>query len=81
MSELFKPEMVAGDSPRLKWIKRHQLDVWFLAETGIEDDSPCWVCQHKRGNEVVECGASGPTEDDALADWARRNRVKLWNEE
>ena len=78
MSELFKPEMVAGDSPRLKWIKRHQLKT----ERAFDEyyDEMRW-CAWRDLATCFDSEGSGITEDDAIADWARRNGVKLWNEE
>lgn len=71
--ELFPASTVTVESPRLSWIRRHSLTLE--------------RCDHSR---LKFCAWSpfpmtdvsyGVTEDDALADWARRNGVRLWNEE
>lgn len=82
MSELFPAQEVAGKSPRLKWLENHRLSVWKNAAAEV----PCeaWLAavfevdgQLPKDSLIGE----GHTEADAIADWARRNNVRLWNEE
>lgn len=86
MSELFPPESVSMKSPRLEWLERHRL---VLHDFGAGGESPetgmdfkRWVCRVQEPDFTErDCGAHGDTQEDAIADWARRNGVKLWNEE
>jgi hypothetical protein len=69
--ELFEPAMVAGNSPRRDWLER-----WVIRTR--QDDESKWVA-FSMSNPYFKCG-EGVDEDDAIADWSRRNAVKLWNE-
>ncbi len=58
-------------SPRLRWLREHQVTTTKEAEpTG--DLWTAWVFPDTSGY--------GATEDEALADLARKLNVKLWNE-
>lgn len=75
-------DIPACDSPRLAWMKRH------FVQTRHDPSArhwtkPVWTCW--RGNllEAENYGevTAGETEDEAITAWAKRNHVKLWNEE
>lgn len=89
MNELFPAEAVAMDSPRLAWMKRH--DVRIHHSPTLCPDSPfcVWLPSNDaypdlgaKGvpNNPSECGY-GITEGDALEELAKLNGLKLWNEE
>jgi hypothetical protein len=72
-------------SPRLVWLRKHGVR---CIKTSAEDEPWCaWLPE----NDSPECGAEmprvpewcgyGDTEDDAIADLARREGLRLWNEE
>lgn len=72
MTSLFSlPESL---SPRLKWIKRHQIT---LSPSDVADTASRWVAsvayQMSQG--------AGVTQDEALTDLAKKLGVRLWNEE
>jgi hypothetical protein len=58
-------------SPRLLWIEKHGVI--------MEESSERWHAY--RMFDGGHYGGTGKTQDDALADWARKNNVRLWNEE
>lgn len=70
MKELF--EIQPCDSPRLKWMKKHEIKTAHL-----ELDDECVVVCVGNGERA---GMSLDAEY-AILDWAKKNRVKLWNEE
>ena len=70
VGELVDPKSVTGDSPRLKWIKANR-----IAMVQLQIDN-LW---HTLSVKYRQHGA-GLTQDDALADWARKNKVRMWNE-
>jgi hypothetical protein len=77
---LFKvPEQL---SPRLAWKRKFNIstqDHGYHPESEFERWSAWSGDLHKAiGNGSL---ASGTTEDDAIAEWARRHNVRLWNEE
>ena len=76
-TDLF-PE-VRGESPRLAWIKRHDLHTQLCPDP---DEHP-WACWAGKLSAALDAGTvgDGPTEDDAIADWARKSGALLWNEE
>jgi hypothetical protein len=86
-SELFNVKSVTKLSPRLEWMARHGLvtkeDDSFDGEE--ECDYEPWACfnpqQLEREHFAEGCYGTGPTEHDAIVDWAIKNKVKLWNEE
>lgn len=92
-SELFPAETVAMESPRLRWMKRH--DVKTKKRTDLNRDVEpweAWTGEYDFALEEtlkgVKCYpdaspflAWGKTEDDALLHLAENNGWKLWNEE
>ena len=59
-------------SPRLAWMRRHGIET---ATDLIE-----WIAwQPCAGEPDVE--ATGPTEDDAICELAKKLGLRLWNEE
>ncbi len=88
-NELFDINSVSMDSPRLAWKKKHSVETEKLERAGDEDDNgdtiPQWVCRIKKlangaryfPNQI----AGGDTEDEALAEYAAKNSIPLWNEE
>ena len=77
MSELFDAQMIEGKSPRMKWLEKHGIKTAEAFDEFYDEIrwSACRAGQHR-----LEHGR-GITEADAIADWARRNGVRLWNEE
>lgn len=73
MSELFPPETVASKSPMRLWMEKHRLVVQTSDEFGS-------VCQSSDPDLEDDTG-DGTCEADAIFDWAKRNGVRLWNEE
>jgi hypothetical protein len=80
------------ESPRLKWIKRHRITINNIAEKPDEECPetgeiiPQWVCYqgtnaYWRDGMLNRRTGCGNTEDEAIADWAIKNRKRLWNEE
>lgn len=91
--ELFPPSTVAVDSPRLRWMKELgvltiQQPKELVGETCPEtgDIIPAWVAGRYAQDDFdiyhapLDVAGHGDTEDEALADWARRNGVRMWNE-
>jgi hypothetical protein len=93
VNELFPIESVTQDSPRLAWLKRHNLETECIPEggPGVEspetgEDIPAWICRVRKQhpNFSTYCDreiGGGNTEDDAIADFARNAGIPLWNEE
>ena len=83
MSELFTiPEQ---KSPRLLWIEKHQIRLHHFPEfdgTQEGDDGtrlyPYFAIAK---GDYPEQGGAGMSVDEAITDWAKKNKVKLWNEE
>lgn len=92
--ELFPPESVAMDSPKLAWLKRHKVLTYLSMPD--DPDSRCWFAAFDEGEYIYENPADffcqhlgengnsrsgeGDTEDDAIAHLCRRSGLKLWNE-
>lgn len=94
-AELFPPESVAVDSPRLQWIARHEVitgnfpgmdeSTWLAGfkhwwGKPYTDDAGAFFCHETGHNGDCRLG-EGDTEDEAIAHLCRRHRVPLWNEE
>jgi hypothetical protein len=79
--ELFPAEIVAAKSPRLIWLEKYRLHTHLSTMVG-EDEDP-WNCWSGKLAEAIEedAVATGRTEHDAIAEWALKNHVRLWNEE
>lgn len=82
---LFSEDVGRCDSPRLKWIAKHNIKVHFskAIEPGFQpytasfEDEP-WIVINEQGDY---CVGFGETEDEAIADLAIKTRTPLWNEE
>ncbi len=87
--ELFAPESVAMDSPRLAWLKSHGFETEQLPDGGVEcpesgDMVPHWVCRVlKPSGQLYNSReiAGGDTADEACRRLARARGIRLWNEE
>lgn len=87
MRELFEiPESL---SPRAAWIKKHKIEFLHCPEhDGRNEDEfghelyP-WNCWSPSFDEppYPRFVGQGMTQDDAIAEWAKFHRVRLWNEE
>ena len=89
--ELFLAEEVAMDSLRLAWMKKHRIETAAMEpelvgttspETG--DEIAPWIAWIERIHGELPGPVNvvtGETEDEALANLARKFRLKLWNEE
>ena len=78
--ELFPPSTVAGESPRLRWIKQYGLTVLPTNQVPHWQDDPRMAYKLEAVSNFSACRGFGDTEDDALADWAHTRGVRLWNE-
>ena len=80
--ELFPDASVAMDSPRLRWMKKHDVQTRYDGERYM-----AWIGDF---DEAVEHGGDDPdaggyaraeTEDDAILLIANGYHLRLWNEE
>ncbi len=86
-SEMFAPEAVAMLSPKLLWVQTHDLHVWHTPDlVGDEEDDQGneikpWTCAKMSagGPALSRCG-TGDTEEEALADYAAKHGLGLWNQ-
>lgn len=86
--ELFPDASVAMDSPRLRWMKKHDVHTGKLhEESGLERPWSAWVGDFyeaiEHGGADPDAGgyASASTEDDAILLIAKAHGLRLWNEE
>jgi len=79
--EMFDSKSVEKDSPRLAWFKKHNVSTYRTPHMADEDEP--WNCWSGPLQEAVNNNryATGETEDEAIANWAIENEVRLWNEE
>lgn len=79
--ELFDPEFGKQDSPRLAWLKKHNLNTY--KSPGIDEEDEPWSCWTGQLEDAIKHNSyvTGETEDEAITNWAIENGVKLWNEE
>lgn len=77
MSDLF-PELQTSLSPRLEWMRRHEIETSFHPASGSVD--AFWLADylHPEGGHYQEIG---DTEDEALTALAKAAGLKLWFEE
>lgn len=71
MEEFFPFEIPRSDSPRLAWMKRYSIKVTKM------NPHDWYVVTGAIGSIATD----GNTEDEALEKFARRNSIRLWNEE
>lgn len=76
MSELFPASEVESPLPRLRWMRRHNLIVFpYSGENNDFEEE--FACMPQNSHRFV----LGKTPDDAIANWATKMRIPLWNEE
>ena len=90
MNELFAPESVAKDSPRLAWMKSHHVNTKNLPDILPDEDEDefgsilwpwlAWTGSGGYLDQRRENQAQGNTEDDAITALAVKRGWKLWNE-
>lgn len=91
MTELFTiPEQ---KSPRLLWIEKNDIivrergDVFYAWDAATESRvyEDCDYDNPQGFDMISDCPTRwlgiGATEEDAITDWAKKNKVRLWNEE
>lgn len=88
-TELFSISEVTMDSPRLAWMKRHDLQCWHTPlngrcecpETGEEIKE--WTCCTLAELDRMDTRAvgTGDTAEEACIEWARTHHEPLWNQE
>lgn len=90
--ELFPPSECAAESPRHAWIAKYGLTTRDNGAAG-EDEfgteygrwsawmEPIPLHQDMPSIRYQNLTGEGDTEDEALADWARRHGVRMWFEE
>ena len=73
----------AIESPRLKWIKKHQINTMLDKHHDKDCEYEPWAAWSADLSEALNEDnlGLGKTEHDAIADWAVKNGVRLWNEE
>jgi hypothetical protein len=91
-AELFNPEVVTQDSPRLAWMKKHDVKTVFHSGVVIGDEDEFgnelfpWTASTshgidpKRAGDAVWCRGA-ETEHGAIVELAIWQGWKLWNEE
>lgn len=81
MNELFAPDSVSMNSPRLVWLKQHDIHT-YKSPCVEEDDEPwsCWAGSFESVSKLSDY-ETGQTEDEAITKWAVRHGVRLWNEQ
>lgn len=79
--ELFPISAVSKESPKLVWIRRHGIKTNF--DDSLELEEHPWSAWQGNLDYAIEADnfGTGETEEDAIVNWARRNEVRLWNEE
>jgi hypothetical protein len=72
MSELFN--IPDSKSPRLRWMDMH--GVWTRKTQFVDfvQEESAWTA------EAAGRIGTGPTEDDAIVDLAKKMKIRLWNE-
>jgi hypothetical protein len=78
VKELF--EISQSPSPRLVWMEKHGLRTY---RSHVQKGYQPWSCWSGDLGEALEkeTVGHGQSEEDAQADWAKKNGVRLWNEE
>ena len=86
--EMFPPESVAMESPRLAWLRKHALCTYHVKELRGEcpetgNTLKPWTCCKLElpGDVLAGKIGIGDTEDECCADYAQKHGLKLWNEE
>ncbi len=71
MSDLF-PHLAESDSPRLAWMKRYTIIL------KLDHHETTWLA-FSLSNPKLKTGR-GETDEDAVVDFAKNNKLRLWNE-
>jgi hypothetical protein len=88
--ELFAPDTGAAESPRLAWMRRHNVTTWQTPNYAGDVESPetgdtiqRWnASRHGHTAGMIQAPVTtGATEEEALTELAQRLGLKLWNEE
>ena len=76
------------DSPRLAWMKRHDVHTLFTDADAPYDGYELWSAWQGDGDCIAEHGqdpiygyVTGATEEDAIVNLAKARGIPLWNEE
>lgn len=82
MSDLFEvPEML---SPRLAWMKKHKVKTEQTPKNMVDEEDEfgntcaAWYAMFRVPGKTA---VGGDTEQDAICNFAKYHRLKLWNEE
>lgn len=70
------------DSPQLAWMKKTGIVTTDFGASGECPETGSykrWHCE--RPGVEDEMFGEGDTRDEAIAEWAKANKVRLWNEE
>jgi hypothetical protein len=73
MTELF--DIKESKSPRLAWLEKHKI----ATLRGKPDSWAAWTIG--KPTKVDQIIGYGESEDEAIADWAIKTGMRLWNEE
>lgn len=91
--ELFCSDVGKADSPRLAWMKKHGVITYrtpfdpFDYLAGVSENAEMTLNQRRDwfADETAQMGDTrigiGMSEDEALAELAKRRGIPLWNEE
>lgn len=63
-------------SPRLQWMKKHNITTGFTSKRIYFA-----FYNHDIGKDTISNTGRGESEEDALIDFAKNNNISLWNEE
>jgi len=76
--------MPDSPSPRMRWLEKHKVVVEDATELGTRKKQYCahFADDDPDKSDLPYYGwGYGDSADDALADFASKNNLKLWNEE
>jgi hypothetical protein len=78
MSELLFDNLPVTESPRLKWLRAHNVQT--RKNPRIPDDEFPWEAVDNELSLFRESHGIGATEHDALVDLAIKRKWRMWNE-
>jgi hypothetical protein len=93
MNELFPTDAGAQDSPKLAWIKKHDVVTERSDALRAKEQPWCAVFRETKGDDFFSAMSSvlahwgddaigyGETEEAAIVDLAAKHDIPLWNEE
>jgi len=73
--ELFPPDQIAVDSPRIKWMKQHGIKCVQIGDD--EDGNPQWHAHH---TGVWNKGVTRMSRDSAIESLAHKLGIKDWRQ-